>query len=142
MRRPLYGHHKDNYRETSMDRFFMRVKNQLKMAIYGRKNESNNVYSNMTQLTKDQIILVNKITTVNINSKAFFPYFTEIEEIFLKYEIFLNVWGSNPRSFASKAGTHPFCQTALKRNDYYLLCIDCLSTKISKETHFKHALIF
>ena len=106
------------------------------MAIYGRKNESNNVYSNMTQLTKDQIILVNKITTVNINSKVFFPYFTEIEEIFLKYEIFLHVWGSNPRSFASKAGTHPFCQTALKRNDYYLLRIALLVNKNFERNSF------
>ena len=38
---------------------------ELNLALYGRKNESNNVYSNMTQLTKDQILLVNK----NNNSK-------------------------------------------------------------------------
>ena len=46
-----------------------------------------------------------------------------MEDIFPKHEIFLHVWGSNPRTFASKASTHPFCKTALKVTDFYLLLI-------------------
>ena len=39
------------------------------------------------------------------------------------HERFLNVRDSNPQSFAQKASALPFCQTALKSDDYYSLLI-------------------
>ena len=63
-RMPLYGHH-----EISIDFGFsidrLRVKESIEYGYIRSQNESNNVHNSMTQLAKDQIILVNK----NNNSK-------------------------------------------------------------------------
>ena len=61
---PLYGHH-----EISIDFGFsidrLRVEESIEYGYIRSQNESNNVHNSMTQLAKDQIILVNK----NNNSK-------------------------------------------------------------------------
>ena len=62
---PLYGHHEIDYRIAGSTIDCFESQKSIEYGYIRSQTESNNVYSNMTQLAKDQVILVNK----NNNSK-------------------------------------------------------------------------
>ena len=65
MELPLYGHHENSYRILGFSIDRLRVKESTEYGYIRSQNESNKAYRSTTELTKDQIILVNK----NNNSK-------------------------------------------------------------------------
>ena len=90
-----------------------------------------------SEYSKVKILFVNKyIQQQQQKLQGLFQgYFSSIK-IFPKDQRFSHARESNPRSSVSKASADPFCQTVLKRENYFLILFlwaHCLSTIDSKE---------